>query len=80
MSDTLFELPQPYPPRKGHAADPGTGPKGETCGSCEHYARSSFNVKTFRKCILMKPHWTHGPGSDIRAKDPACKEWKEATE
>lgn len=77
MSDTLFTLPQPHPHRKGHAADPGSGPDSETCGSCDHYTRRS-NIsghKIFRKCWLMKEHWTCGPVSDIRAKDPACRYW-----
>ena len=78
MADTLFELPQPYPPRKGHAADPGTGPDGQTCGTCDHYTRRK-HTRTHLKCWLMKEHWTNGPGTDIRAKDPACRLWTEAT-
>lgn len=63
--------------RKGHAWHPGTGPAGETCGGCEHYTRTrSGSLRTFRKCGLMQAHWTHGPGSDIRAKDPACRHWE----
>lgn len=63
--------------RKGHAWTPGTGPEGETCGGCKHYTRTTTGARnTFRKCELMRAHWTHGPGSDIRAKDPACREWK----
>ena len=59
---------------RGHAAPPGTGPEGETCGSCAHYTRRKF-AGTYRKCGLMEAHWTNGPKSDIRAKDPACKLW-----
>lgn len=63
--------------RKGHAWHPGTGPDGETCGGCQHYTRTeSDSRRTFRKCELMRAHWTHGPGSDIRAKDPACRHWE----
>lgn len=76
MADTLFKLPQPFPPRKGHAADPGTGPQGETCGTCRHYARAKHHDYYHLKCGLMREFWTHGPGSDIRAKDPACRYWQ----
>jgi hypothetical protein len=62
--------------RKGHAAHPGSGPKGETCGSCEHRKSVQGGRKTFSKCELMRAQWTAGPGSDIRKKDPACVLWK----
>lgn len=61
-------------PQRGHAARPGTGPEGETCGSCAHYSVQRYS-KTYRKCALTKAAWTHGPGTDIRAKDPACSKW-----
>ncbi len=61
---------------KGHAAKPGTGPTGETCKTCAHYTRVSW-AGTYRKCghELARAKWTHGPGSDIRARDPACSQW-----
>ncbi len=62
---------------RGHIAPPGSGPKGETCKSCEHYThkhvRSGWH---FRKCGLNEANWTKGPGSDIRAGDPACWLWE----
>jgi hypothetical protein len=62
---------------RGHAWRPGTGPAGETCKSCRHLTRvRSKGGNVFRKCGLMRTHWTHGPGSDIRAKDPACRHWE----
>lgn len=63
---------------KGHSAPPGSGPKGETCRTCVHYTIVHTRSKAgpYRKCGLMKLHWTHGPRSDIRAKDPACRLWK----
>lgn len=65
----------------GFAAVPGTGPAGETCGSCEHIHREKmYSGRTFPKCDLMKRFWTHGPGSDIRVKSPACREWVRATD
>lgn len=61
----------------GHAAAPGTGPFGQTCGTCEHLARTaSGSGRVFRKCGLMESTWTHGPGTDIRARDLACSKWE----
>lgn len=83
MSEPLMLLPEHVRadaerrnkhPRKGHAWYPGTGPEGETCKSCKHYTIRRFS-KAYRKCGLMEAHWTGGPGSDIRASDPACKFW-----
>jgi hypothetical protein len=62
--------------QRGHAARPGTGPKGETCGTCQHYRRVLGGNRHYLKCGLMKHAWTGGPGSDIRAKDPACGYWR----
>lgn len=64
-------------PAAGYAALPGTGPAGETCGTCRHLYRRRFS-KTYLKCELMKPYWTKGTGSDIRAKAPACRRWEPA--
>lgn len=60
---------------KGYAAPPGTGPAGETCKTCRHYARVK-HAKVYRKCALVRAKWTNGPGTDILAKSPACKEWE----
>lgn len=61
--------------RKGYAAPPGSGPEGETCRSCRHYARVS-HAKVYLKCALMYPHWTNGQGTDILGKSPACRLWE----
>ena len=58
----------------GYAAPPGTGPEGETCGSCRWLYRNHLS-KTYLKCQKMSPFWTGGPKTDIRAKAPACREW-----
>ncbi len=63
---------------KGYAAPPGTGPAGETCGSCRHLYRNRMS-KTYLKCELMKAHWTGGAATDIRASSPACKRWEAPT-
>ena len=60
---------------KGYAAPPGTGPAGETCGSCRRLYRNRL-AKTYLKCELMKSHWTGGAGTDILARSPACKRWE----
>lgn len=61
--------------KRGYAAPPGTGPAGETCRVCLHYRSVNGGSKTFPKCDLMKAVWTHGPGTDILARAPACREW-----
>jgi hypothetical protein len=60
---------------KAHPAKPGSGPDGETCKSCRHIHRSEM-AKTYLKCWLMRAQWTGGPGTDIRARDPACSKWE----
>ena len=61
--------------KTGHAWAPGTGPEGETCGSCKHLVRKHM-AKTYLKCGLMRGQWTGGGGTDVRARDPACKKWE----
>lgn len=63
--------------KHGHAALPGTGPAGETCGSCKHLYRNRM-AKTYLKCGLMRAHWTGGAGTDVRAGDAACRRWEKA--
>ena len=65
-------------PANGYAARPGTGPAGETCKTCKHSCYHQ-RVRRFWKCRLMKDKWTHGYGTDIRLKSPACKEWSRNT-
>lgn len=67
------ETPVPIKnPVKGYAARPGSGPAGETCGSCFHASQ----VSGYWKCAAVKHRWSHGLGSDIRLKSPACSQWK----
>lgn len=61
---------------KGYAYPPGTGPAGETCKTCKHSCRVSGGSKAYWKCGLLRSVWTHGPGSDIKVKAPACKKWE----
>lgn len=60
---------------KGYAMKPGTGPAGETCGSCAHLVRKSMS-KTYLKCGLARAIWTGGHGSDVLARSPACGKWE----
>jgi hypothetical protein len=57
-----------------YAAWPGTGPDGETCGSCKHCVRA-WNGR-YRKCGLLRSIWTGGPGTDIKARSAACSKWE----
>lgn len=66
------------PGGKGYAAVPGTGPSGQTCKTCANYAHnrgSEGRSKPYPKCWLLVKFWTNGPGTDIKAKAPACKHW-----
>lgn len=68
--------PRKPTPAKGYADKPGSGPEGETCGSCQHAERVEYHRKTYRKCGMARNKWTHGTGSDIRLKSPACSLWE----
>lgn len=61
------------PKKRGYAHPPGTGPAGETCATCKHIRRVG-NIRLYRKCALVK--WTHGAGTDILARSPACAKWE----
>lgn len=57
---SLFGWDEPMKPRKakrgqpkGNAAPIGSGPKGETCGTCAHLRKVVF-AKTYHKCALVK--------------------------
>lgn len=56
----------------GYPAAPGTGPTGETCGTCVH----AVQVDGFYKCKLIESKWTHGYGTDIKLKSPACSKFE----
>ena len=89
MSNDLFGHPLPLPrpeskitgkPKRktrpnGYAARPGSGPAFETCATCSHKVRVG-NHKTFLKCGKLRAVWTHGPGTDILARTPACRFWE----
>lgn len=60
----------------GYAALPGTGPKGETCGSCAHLYRKLMG-KTYLKCLLVEKQWTGGRRTDVLSRSPACQRWQQ---
>ena len=61
--------------RHGWAAKPGTGPAGETCGTCTYAAEYRFR-NTYLKCSARPgEHWKGGRETDIRPMDPACSQW-----
>jgi hypothetical protein len=62
------------PTPAGYAAQPGTGPSGETCRTCKHLSANE-QAKTYYKCGLMSRHWTGGRKSDVLVKAPACRHW-----
>lgn len=64
---------------KGYASPPGTGPKGETCGSCVNHVVKQM-AGTYHKCWLMHKHWTGGSGTDILVRSPACGHWESGKE
>lgn len=88
MNETVFDLFGEVPPSvpkvstagqaHGYAAMPGTGPVGETCGSCRHLYRKRM-AKTYLKCLLYQTRWTGGHGSDVLAGSPACQKWQPKT-
>lgn len=59
---------------KAHADAPGTGPQGETCGSCGHLVERQFS-RSYYKCVLQRQLWTGGLGTDVRLKDRSCSKW-----
>ena len=75
-------VPVTWAPRKrheakprGYYAPPGTGPAGETCGTCEHHVRKRM-AKDYHKCELARVKWTGGRASDILVRSPACHAWQ----
>jgi len=65
-----------YVAPRGGADRPGTGPIGETCGSCEHSVRVGHGGHP--KCELTRACWTHSPRTDIRMRWAACSKWEKS--
>lgn len=71
----VFPKSHKNPVPRGYAAAPGTGPAGETCGSCQHHVERCY-AKIYHKCELMRDYWTGGGATDIRVRSPACSRWE----
>lgn len=63
-----------------HPYGPGSGPAGQTCGTCQKCSVVDYHNKRYYKCHVLMKFWTHSYGTDIRKKDLACKSWEPATE
>ena len=53
----------------------GSGPKGETCRTCQYATRIGGYSKTFYKCGRTRESWTSSERTDIKLRWPACSEW-----
>lgn len=60
----------------GYAFPPGTGPRGETCRTCQHKLSVDIGSRIVPKCELVRPNWTHSRRTDILVSSPACQYWK----
>lgn len=74
----LLKRKRREPTPNGYAWKPGTGPAGETCGSCKHHFRNQM-AKVYHKCSLSESRWTGGRATDILVRSPACKFWEADT-
>lgn len=77
-ADNINRRGQRNPKPKGYAGRPGSGPQGERCNTCAHYVVSPNG--RYRKCALLRKHWTRSYGTDILARSPACDKWQKPTE
>jgi hypothetical protein len=64
-----------HPLDRAHPYPPGSGPRGQTCGTCAKLCTRHYSRKYFKCHVLMK-FWSAGPATDIRKKDPACLCWE----
>ena len=61
-----------YVAPEGYALSPGTGPEGQTCGTCTHrYTMLSGHSK----CALMGKVWDRTARTNILVKADACRDW-----
>jgi hypothetical protein len=80
MQTELFEVgPREKIPRPKilcTAGPIGSGPAGETCGSCRFKTYMGMTAGRYLKCELMRNAWTRGGGTDIKARWAACEKWE----
>lgn len=60
---------------RGYAARPGTGPAGETCGTCKHKTHAHA-ARSYPKCALTRACWSSTRRTDILVSAPACAKWE----
>lgn len=65
-----------YVEPRGYADKPGTGPKGETCGSCKHKTYAGSTAGSYPKCRLNEARWTRTRRTDILVGAAACSKWE----
>jgi hypothetical protein len=79
QADLFGEAPKQIKRSIGYAGNPGQGPAGETCGSCQHSVRRGGNGRRgYWKCGHARGYASMSAGSDIRLKTPACQFWENA--
>lgn len=75
-----YASPSQFSPKpNGYAAAPGTGPSGESCGTCMHCRQRTARGKHFYKCARMAAAWGRDRASDIVLKSPACRHFEAGT-
>lgn len=60
-----------FKPMRGHAMPPGTGPVGETCGSCRHRHPTGSDYREW-VCNLDRSN----PRVPISSLEQACGRWE----
>ena len=65
-----------YVEPRGYAAPPGTGPAGETCGTCQYRTYAGNTQGSYPKCALRYGTWTGGRATDILVHAAACEKWE----
>jgi len=80
----LFPAKTAHPrlPGEGYAGTPGTGPRGETCKTCDHLTcherHTGGRARRWYKCSLVKVRFS--AVTDIRLDAPACHQWAPSTD
>lgn len=73
---TLPVVPRTIPSVNPMVAQHGAGPEGATCGGCSHLFGIEYS-RRYWKCELRG--LTHGPGTDMRKRWPACAKYEAGT-
>jgi hypothetical protein len=72
----VLHSPRRTRPDRAHPYAPGSGPKGQTCGTCAKCVCRQFRHKRYYKCHVLMKTWTGGAATDIKLRDPACRSWE----